>query len=172
MMCRGADLAEILFCLLRSLRIIHCQIIEAYDRVHRRPYLMAHVGEESALGEVSLLRIDKSIAESLTLRKSPSRLGVHIGKTRPDMVDVIVDSPVRACDARESDDLVGLSSVTFDHVCIGNDSLSGQPLSDGFRLYESEKVLPVLFGYILIGISSNRFQIRKLLPDLKAVTYV
>ena len=92
MMCRGADLAEILLCLLRSLRIIHCQIIEAYDRVHGRPYLMAHVGQECALGEVSLLRIGKSIAGSLTLRKSPSRLGVHIGKTRPDMVDVTVDN--------------------------------------------------------------------------------
>ena len=62
-----SDFPQIILGLLRCFGIVQCDVVQTNDGVHRRPDLMAHVGQECSLGFVRLLRRIEGVAQCLAL---------------------------------------------------------------------------------------------------------
>ena len=87
---RCTDLFQMVPGLLRRIRIIECDVVQADDGIHGRADLMAHIGQERGLGPVGLLCGLQGIAERLSAVELVSGLLIHIGKTGADIADSLV----------------------------------------------------------------------------------
>ena len=136
----AANLLQILPCLRRGIRIVECDIVQTDDGVHRRADLMAHVGEESRLCPARLFRCGQRVAQRKLLRHVLSRLEVHIGKARADVVHRVVLPLSGMAHSGEPDHLIGFLIMPVDFIGIGDDPLGLQSLFDVFRLYELQEL--------------------------------
>ena len=155
--------------LLRYVRLVECDIVQADDRVHGRPDLMAHVAQEGSLGLAGLFRCGQGFAQGLLLRQGLPGLGIHVREARAHTVHQMVRPVFRMTHAREAHGLPGFLSVHADHVSIGNHQVFFQSLPDMVRLDKLQEVLPVWFQDIFVTVCGHRLQIVESLSRPEAV---
>ena len=164
----GSDLLQILAGFLRRIRVVQGNAVQTDDGVHGCADLMAHVGQECGFRFAGLLRSHQRITESLLLLHGVAGVGVHVHKAGAHAVDLLPVLITCALNPGKADGLKAFAPVTLYHIGMGNDAMPLQPFTDGVRLDEAQKLLPVRIRDILIGIGSHSGEIRKMLPDLKA----
>ena len=152
-MLRGRpDLLQVFPRLIRRLRILQGNAVQADDRIHRRADLMAHVGQERGLCPVCLLRGCQSVAQRLTLLHRRPGLGIRVHKARADIVNLLAIPLLRRADRSKACRLIALLVMAPDHVGIGDNRAALQSLPDILRLYERKEVLSVIFPDIPPGV--------------------
>ena len=165
---RRVDLGQVFLGLLRCLRIIHRNIVQTNDGIHRSTDLMAHVGKKGRLRPTGLLSSGQRRAQCFTLGQILSHLIIHIGKARADSVNNVVIPVLRMTHSGKLHHFIGFRSMHIDHVAERNDPLTLQSLPNGIGMNETDKICPVWLNDIVLRIFGERLQIVKAVTHMQA----
>ena len=169
MVCRAAYLFEILPCLGGNIGIAQCDIVQTYDSVHRRAYLMAHTRQENSLCLACFLGCGKSVTERLIFFKRLSHFAVNVGEAYADSVNDMVIPVLGVTHARYTKHFIAFVAVMNSEITIGKYKLLFKPLSDVFGLDEFKKSLTVAFHHPLICVYFKSVTENKLFVHLRSV---
>ena len=168
MMGGSADLFQVLPGLVRQSRIVQGNFIQPDDRVHRRPDLMAHVGQEGGLRPVRLLGCRKGLRQGFILFYGSADLGVRIREAGAYMVHSVSFRMLCVLHSGKTHGFVGSCSMPAHHISIGDDVTFPESFPDRLRPDEPKEFLPVLLRNILVRVSCDGCQIGEALPCLEA----
>ena len=101
-----------------------------------------------------------------------SGLGIHIRKTHADIPDFMIWFGIMMTYPRHTDHLIGLVSFLIYHIAEGTYRLILQIFPDSLRSYKLQKILTVIFTYIILGIFGECFYIGKMLSSPYTVIYL
>ena len=101
-----------------------------------------------------------------------SGLGIHIRKTHADIPDFMIWFGIMMTYPRHTDHLIGLVSFLIYHIAEGTYRLILQIFPDSLRSYKLQKILTVIFTYIILGIFGECFYIGKMLSSPYPVIYL
>ena len=157
---RASYLLKILSRPVRDIRIVQRYAVKTDDRVHRRPYLMAHVGEESSLGFARFLSDHQSLSERSGLIHLLSHFLIYISEGRADHMDHAFITVIFS-DAGQSQHLIRFYAVPDHYVSVCDDLVFFKTLPDVLRIEEAVESFSVLFRNESVDIFSERLKIRE-----------
>ena len=157
----AADFFQILPGFSRKALIPQRQAVQADDRVHRRPDLMAHIGQKRCFGLVGLFRRGQRLRERLVLFHGVPHLRVDHGQPQPDGVHDMVVPVFRVPHAGHPDHLVVFLSAPLRQIAVGDDQVILQRLAHIIRINKLQESFPVSFRNSVMRVPGKALQVRE-----------
>ena len=117
------DLFQAVPGLLRHTGVVESDAVQTDDGVHRRPDLMAHIGQERRLRLIGFFCLSQSLVECLVPIQCFPGLFIYVGESHAYRVDEIILPVFRVTDPRHPKEFIGFHPVIFHQIPAGDDQI-------------------------------------------------